>query len=374
MRFAVLSLAVLSIQALSAGGYSKYKGLWLEVSKESAPAGATAQVHITLTEPKPIIRTRVFLAFEERVVESIQSVAILSENGEATGAAVRFGNLIRIDAASPNGTLGMTEESPLFSIAVKLRADAPEGESAIFRILPESTFYEPDGDLWTVEDNAPGSVTVGGDLSIDSIVPAGGLVEAGKSVRILGRGFEPWSRVEIDGEPQADVRFVSSTELEFTAASDFQLDRRKVRVLTKSQQSRSFITNFLGVEHAQSLYDLVAAAQPLFSHRAATTAAYRLGHDTESTAPVTAVALQNPGTDAVAAWVEVVGKDGQTLGAGTVVLLAGERSARTLDEIIPGVEVPSGATLRISASSPLQMVALSGDLVSGSLQPLAPEN
>jgi hypothetical protein len=372
MRFAILSLAILCSLPVQAA--YRYKGLWLEVSKESTPPGGTAQVHITLTEPKPIIRSRVFVAFEERMVESIENVAILSENGEATGAAVRFGNVIRIDAASPTGILGMTEDSPLFSIAVKLRADAPEGESAVFRVLPESTFFEPDGDLWTVEDNAPGVVTVGGDLSIDSIVPAGGRVEAGGTVRILGRGFEPWSRVEIDGVAQDHVRFVSSTELEFVAAAEFQLDRRKVKVVTKSQQSRSFITNFLGVEHAPSMYDLVAAAQPLFSHHTSNSSSFRLEHAAENTSPVTAVALQNPGTEAVAAWVEVLGMDGQTLGAGTVVLVAGERAARTLDEIIPGVEYPGGATLRISASAPLQIVALSGDLVSGSLQPLAMEN
>ncbi len=93
---ALLGLPVL----LSAGDYPSgppkwnYPGLWLKVSDEAAPAGGVAQIQITLTEPKPIIRTRMLLEFDESVVEEFLSASIFSESGEAMGTAIRKGNLL----------------------------------------------------------------------------------------------------------------------------------------------------------------------------------------------------------------------------------------------------------------------------------------
>lgn len=105
----VLVFLTAGLGLLSAGDYSgyyggKYKGLWLEVSSEAAPPGGVAQVRITLTEPKPIIRTKLYLEFDEQVVEQIMSVGAYSENVEATGVATRRGNVLVVEAASPLAT------------------------------------------------------------------------------------------------------------------------------------------------------------------------------------------------------------------------------------------------------------------------------
>ena len=51
---------------------------------------------------------------------------------------------------------------------------------------------------------------VGGTLSIDSVTPGGGLLPAGTTVRIEGRGFTPSAVVEIEGVVVRSTRFVGT--------------------------------------------------------------------------------------------------------------------------------------------------------------------
>ncbi len=175
----VLIFLTAGLGLLSAGDYSgyyggKYKGLWLEVSSEAAPPGGVAQVRITLTEPKPIIRTKLYLEFDEQMVEQIMSVGAYSENVEATGIATRRGNVLVVEAVSPTGNLGKLPWYPIFSISVKLRDGLPAGTSSLFTVGSNSEFYQPDGTPWTIESNKAGTVAVDGSLSIDDVFPGGG--------------------------------------------------------------------------------------------------------------------------------------------------------------------------------------------------------
>jgi len=348
----------------------KYKGLWLRMSDETAPAGGVAQVRFTLTEPKPIIRTRMDLEFDDTIVGDIVGIALFSGSGEATGTAIRMGNRLHVEALSPTANWGMDENLPLLTVSVRLRDDAPAGARAGFRIAPESVFYEQNGGQWNVEDNAPGSVTVGPDFAINQIVPSGGFIQAGQTVRVMGVGFAPGTQAGIEGVEGLSATVVSPTEIALTSTTTYQLDQRRVSVVDPWARERSFFAALEGFENAPSVYDLLAATQPMFSPRAETSASFVVPQDLTGGDPFAGVAIQNPTSDMARVKVTALDAAGTRLGKAYLTLLGTERVVRDISELMPGVTVPAGTVLQIESDVPLQVLGLAGSLTTATVLPL----
>ncbi|MBL0161051.1 MAG: hypothetical protein IPP47_28805 [Bryobacterales bacterium] len=364
-------LVLLLAQVLCAADYPpgpgkwNYPGLWLKVTDEVAPAGGVAQIQIVLTEPKPIIRTRMYLEFDESVVEDITSLTIFSESGEAMGTAIRKGNLVTIEAVSPTGELGNSDEYPVFTATVRLKASAEPGAKAAFRILPESMFLDANSADWVITSNEPGSLTVDGSLSIEDVVPGAGVVRAGQPIRILGSGFRAWSTVEIYDAPAMKVTYVSPKELVVTLAEDFQIDQRKVEVINPDRSERAFYTHARGAEASGSMYDLLSATKMMFSHKTWSQAGISMPDAVAEEVNFAGIALQNPGLEPVVVRLSV----GEF--ATSVTLLPLEKLVRSMDELFPEWKAKPGETLRVDASSPVQILGLLGESTSGTVLPLA---
>ncbi|HEY3444049.1 MAG TPA: hypothetical protein VGK29_25065 [Paludibaculum sp.] len=364
-------LVLLFAQILSAADYPpgpgkwKYPGLWLKVTDEAAPAGGVAQIQIILTEPKPIIRTRMYLEFDESVVEDITSLTAFSESGEAMGTAIRKGNVVTIEAISPTGELGNSDEYPVFTATVRLKASAPPGAKAAFRILPESVFLDGNSADWVITSNEPGSLTVEGSLSIEDVVPGAGIVRAGQPIRILGSGFRAWSKVEIYEAPSMKVTYVSPRELVVTLAEDFQIDQRKVEVINPDLSERAFYAHARGAEASGSMYDLLSSTQTMFSHRTWSVAGIPMPDTIAEEGNFAGIALQNPGLEP--AVVRLTAGEFAT----SVTLLPSEKLVRSVDELFPEWKALPGVTLRVVASSPVQILGLMGESNSGKVLPLA---
>ncbi|QOY85183.1 hypothetical protein [Paludibaculum fermentans] len=381
----VLVFLTAGLGLLSAGDYSgyyggKYKGLWLEVSSEAAPPGGVAQVRITLTEPKPIIRTKLYLEFDEQVVEQIMSVGAYSENVEATGVATRRGNVLVVEAASPTGNLGKLPWYPIFSISVKLRDGLPAGTSSLFTIGANSEFYQPDGTPWTIESNKAGSVAVDGSLSIDDVFPGGGTIQPGEFVKVTGRGFTPQSQVAAYSAPgvanyAADalqVEYVSSTELHVTSGTPFSLDLRYLEVTNPDQSEKRFYTSLSGIDTSPSLFDNLSAAKPLFAPRTFDTAILPVSQLSPESGAFQGIALQNPSQDAIAVRLEVASPDGVGFASANATLLPREQLLKDMEEVFPGLALPAGTTLRIQSSAPVRLMGIAGDRNAGTIQPVIP--
>lgn len=381
----VLVFLTAGLGLLSAGDYSgyyggKYKGLWLEVSSEAAPPGGVAQVRITLTEPKPIIRTKLYLQFDEQVVEEIMSVGAYSENVEATGIATRKGNVLVIEAASPTGNLGKMPWYPIFSISVKLHDGLPAGTNTLFSVGNSSEFYQPDGTPWTIESNKAGSITVDGSLSIDDVFPGGGTIQPGEFVKITGRGFTPQSRVTAYGAPgqtnyatdALQVEYVSPTELHVTSGNPFSLDLRYLEVTNPDQSEKRFYTSLSGIDTSPSLYDNLSSAKPLFAPRTFDTAALPLSAVTPDSGVFQGVALQNPSQDAIAVRLELADPSGVGVASTNATLLPREQLLKDIDEVFPGLPVAAGSMLRILPSAPVRVMGIAGDRNAGTIQPVIP--
>lgn len=340
----------------------KYGGvLWVEVSKQVAPAGSVVQLEVFLTEPKPIIRTRTRLEFDPRVVEDIESVSIYSASGEATATAARRGNELTITAVSPTGELGWREEYPMFTVNVRIKDDAQPGEISEVKVLPESEFDNLGGRRWTVERYFTGRIEVGGEVSIDRLIPSGGLIKAGQVVRVLGRGFRPDSVVEMpDVEGMRHV-LVSENEIHLIAGAEYQLDQREVRVSVPERGEQEKYAAFEGVEHEPSGYDTIFAAVPVFSHRMTDHGDFELPFDTDGENLFGGVALQNPHDEPVLVRLSVAGPEGSDLTQTALWLLPGERMAKDLIEWMPVAGLRAGSLIRVRAGKPIQMAGLAGE-------------
>jgi len=374
MRFA-LALCVAGLGTLAAGDYSyvpKYKGLWLEVSQDVTPAGGVAQIHLSLTEPKPIIRTKLVMQFDDSMIEDLQGVSIFSETGEAFGTAMRIGNKLVIQSAAPDGKYGMTFWQPIVSLSVRLRADAPAGAEAKFEVLPESEFYKLNGDRWTVESNTPGGFKVDGGISVDDVVPSGGIVKAGQTIRILGRGFTEGTQVEFYGVDEFEKHFVSSTEIQLVPEYDLQLDQKMISVLPENRPEKRVLPALRGVTTTESRWDNLSAVIPLFAPETFQVAKVDLPADLIEENHFAGLALQNPGQDPVTVRVSVVAADGGVLFSATAYLKAQELMVRDLDELFWGRPMPAGASLRAESDGPMQLIGLSGNRLEAAVLPIIP--
>lgn len=374
MRF-VLAICLAGVSTLMAGDYSyvpKYKGLWLEISRDAAPAGAVAQIHLSLTEPKPIIRTKLVMQFDDSMIEEIQSVSIYSETGQAFGTALRSGNKLLIQSAAPDGKYGMTFWQPIVSLSVKLRKDAPAGAEALFQVLPESEFFDKAGKRWDVESNTPGGFRVEGEVSLDEVIPSGGLVKAGQTIRILGRGFTEATEVEFYGVEEFEKHFVSSTEIHLVPEYDLQLDQKMISVSAEDHAEKRLVPTLRGVASTSSRYDNLSAMTPLFSPETYRLARVELPGDLSEEHHFAGLAVQNPGPDAAAVRVTVVSAEGEAMFGAKLYLKAQELVVRDLDELFWGQPVPAGASLRVESDGPVQLLGLSGSRVEALILPIIP--
>src|SRR4051794_14109865 len=78
----------------------------LRVSSETAPAGGMAQMKVLMTSPKPITSGGMYMSLADMSFESIDGIALFSDTGDVSGAAVVDGGKVNVQFTSPNGTFG----------------------------------------------------------------------------------------------------------------------------------------------------------------------------------------------------------------------------------------------------------------------------
>src|SRR5260370_15044299 len=78
----------------------------LRVPDEQEPPGGLLAMKVMLTEPLPIIRATMALAFDPGPLGSIQDIALFSPTGNVSGTAVIDGGRINIVFNAPDSTRG----------------------------------------------------------------------------------------------------------------------------------------------------------------------------------------------------------------------------------------------------------------------------
>ena len=190
--------------------------LALQVSSETAPAGGWAQIKIFPATPQLVSTGRIIMKFDSAVFGSPSGVAVFSAQGDAVGVATVSGQSLDVTFSSSAGGIGQLPYLPMLTVTVPVLAGtAPGTVSAVTLDASRGGWLDAQNNAYSVTI-APGSVTVGGSLSVRDVTPGGGLLPAGALVRVRGTGFSAATVATIDGVSVSSAQFMETGEIGLT--------------------------------------------------------------------------------------------------------------------------------------------------------------
>ncbi len=132
MRYLWLALFIIRIGSASAAD------LQLQVSNETVPAGAMANIKITAVTPQPIGSGQIVMDFDPAVFGDIAGVSVFSVNGDAVGVATAKGQHLEVTFVSPLSGIGRSPGFPILQVTIPVLATAALGAAAAITFDPKN--------------------------------------------------------------------------------------------------------------------------------------------------------------------------------------------------------------------------------------------
>lgn len=211
--------------------YAANPAITLQVSSETAPPGGYAQFKISLTAPALVSTASISMTFDPTIFGPVANVAAFSATGDQIGYANVNGQQLTASASSPSAGLGQLPGLPVLIVTVPVLATAQAGTSSVTIDPTQGPWQDQQGNTYTVSVN-PGTFTVGGTLSVESVPPGGGLLPSGTVVTVNGTGFDATTTVTIDGVSLASTKFVSAQQINVTIGGATELTGKHLHVQT----------------------------------------------------------------------------------------------------------------------------------------------
>jgi len=338
----------------------------LRVSDEVAPPGGIAQMKVELTSPQPIPTGRTVIRFKSTL--AAKGIALFSSTGDATGAAVINARGLDVRFTSTQATVGTNDDYPILTVALQVPLDAIPGQVHTISLDGATWFADLLGNKVPLELK-PGSLTVGGRLSINNVLPGGGSLPAGAIVRVLGMGFTPQTRLRLHDLSTTEGTFLSANQMAVRLNSPAVLDGTRVEVRNPDDERVSYFSYLRGIPAGQSTHPLLARTEPIFSISTLTEAVLPPNVSSANPAYFTGMAFQNPGTAPVTITVnQYAGK--QLTGHTTLSLAPRNYISRTASEWF-GAATSTATYWHIISSAPVQMTGLLGNTQTGTVLPLS---
>jgi hypothetical protein len=357
----------------AASSATTFDGISLKIRDSSAAPGGVMQLVAGVTEPTPILTASTTLSFDAgAALGPVLGVALFGLGGsssDASGAAVVGSGQITLRTVSPGAEFGADANVPIFTVSVAVSLDAAIGAEGTVSIDPaRSLWIGPSGDQYPqlVEN---GSFKVAASMSIDDVVPSLGVVPAGSTISVLGRGFQPGAVVDADEVVVASTEFVSDAELRATLAGPADMYGRKVKVKNPDLSLSSYWTYPRTAWLARSARPLLAATEPVFCPQTFSSASFT---SSLSAGQFLALAIQNPGEVPASVTVDLSSAAGRPIASTALTLPARTRISREVSELFAAIAAPADALLVVRSSVPVQMLALVGEDAAGSVVPLVP--
>ena len=230
---AQLALVFVCGSVLAAGS-----DLGIVVSNERVPAGAIAQIKISLVSPQIVSSGQVNLDLDPKFFGPIAAIATFSAAGDAAGYAEIKGSRVEIHFNSASASMGVVNGLPLVVVTVPTLAISLEGSFATVTVDPSSQLSGPSGAY--VFSLTAGKVTIGGSLSISAVTPGAGLLPAGSVIRVDGTGFLNTTSAAIEGVVAGPAQFAGPQSLSLTLGAPADLGGKRIVVRNPDGQEVSF--------------------------------------------------------------------------------------------------------------------------------------
>ncbi len=339
--------------------------LSVRIPDEAVVAGGVLQVKLELTEPRPIQTGGGEMSFDG--YDQFLGLAVNSPNGDAAAVGVMRGSTLRLRMLSPTSDLGSAGEYPMLATTLRVPLSAQVGQRAALD-LTGAQFFGPGGAPYSY-DLRPGVATVGQVAGVIDVTPGSALVPAGGTIVINGIGFEPGTRVTLKEAALSNVQVIGTTQILLTPAVDVRMHGQEIKIeIPSTRQKFSYFSYQRTSAIGRSMHPLIGAVEPAFPRRFWTSSSVRFNPVT--TNEVYGVALQNEGAVPSTVTLSLV-SGGTVIGPLQFVLPANARAARSLSEVF-GTTCPLGCALRMTASVPLQIFGLAGDLAADAVMPVLP--
>ena len=333
----------------------------VRVLSEVQPAGGTVQVKLSLTEPRPIITGTTSAFLDGGSFDSIFGVAVFSPTGDVFGTAVVKGTAVQVNYTSPNGTFGMAAGYPIVTIAAHVRDDAALGHVAAL------------GDGLTLAGSSstqayafvikPGTLSIGGSVSIHNVVPGGGSWPAGTVVHLTGNGFQNGTAIKATVNITS-VTVVSPTHMTFVLRENAVMDGVRLDLKNPDGSSDSYYSYLRGERLTTSVTPLFNATLPVFSSLTYQQASIVQGSAGIRDSLLTGLAMQNPGQLAANVQLQALSPFGTPLATVQLSLPPRGQLLQGLGEYF-GSTLPANSTVKATSDQPIQFLGISVDQAAG---------
>lgn len=374
----VVCLAIVcSAGAIALSAQNAFTGVSISVSKETAPPGGMAQVKVFITEPKPVSTGGGSYLFD--AYDSVEGIALISELGYVGGIALVRGTQVDLSFTSPLATFGMDIDYPVLAVAGKIPPNAALGTKYPL-VFDASTLqlFDPDGKLYPVEAK-PGHLITAPGVSIHDVNPGSAFVPSGGTVTITGSSFQPSTEIKFSETKLSRVTYVNPHRIDVVVASGVEMHGMMIRASNKDGSKSTYFsyqrTRPLKLSVDEMMQPLPSKdpvlrfVVPLVPPDTATTAEI----DVPAPAPFRTygIAVQNVQTGPVLVTFTLVDATGVAIAGPTIELGSNLYLVQELSELFGSV--PNGpCTVRISSTTPVQVIGVTADQTSGTASPILP--
>jgi hypothetical protein len=277
-------------------------------------------------------------------VFSLDGVSLFSPLGDTGGVAVVLNGIAYLSVVSPSSDFGTNLDYPFLTVTMDVPNSAATGATFPLALLPDATFQTPNGPL-TLTDPKPGTLTIGGSVSVHNVSPGGGTWPAGTVISVQGAGFQPGTKISAKIKINPAV-YVSATTM----------DSQPIQVTNPDGSQVTYYAYLRGISVHTPSRSLLLNTEPVFptiTHTSAVVGPLAA----MSTGQFSALAVQNPSVGSVVVTFRL-----RSTGATSSILLPpGGRVMDDLCSLLGGAALSEGDIVDITASSGVQMVGINGD-------------
>jgi hypothetical protein len=330
----------------------------VQISNETAPAGATVQVKISLASTRPILHGDLSLNFDPAFFGDVASAAVFSANGDAIGEGEIQGRRVNLHFLSRSAGVGRLASLPVAVIHVPILATIRAGAFASVTATSSATWKDIDG-----RDTAlrvrPGVVTAGGSLAVKGVTPRGDILPAGAAITIEGAGFSAATTADIEGVAISGIVVESSTVLRITLAGPTMLTGKKLSLRNADGAPVQYYFSQSGFPFSAAPAWLPSTFVPVTPVQVSPAWSGPGGFGLSGEQHV-GILIQNPNIVPVDVTFAGIGMRSIVLGRTTRTLEGGQAA------VFDPVEIASSSfSTRISASGPIRVTRLDFDSLRG---------
>ncbi|MEZ5289614.1 MAG: IPT/TIG domain-containing protein [Vicinamibacterales bacterium] len=335
----------------------------LRIPDEVVSPGGVLQAKLEVTEPRPIQTGGGGMSFDGYA--DFLGLAVQSASGDAAAVGVMRGSTLRLRILSPTSGLGSLPDYPILATTLRV-PQAPKATAVLD--MSNATLTGPGGvALATLVK--PGIVTVAPGAFIENVSPGSATVPAGGAIHITGSGFDSANTKVKFKSAAVTIDSITSTVIVVRPDRAVNMHGEEIQVeIPATGQKLSYYAYQRTVPYYQSRHPLIGAVEPAFPRRVWTAARVSFAAPTPNDAY--GVTLQNENDTPSQVSLSLVTPT-SAIGPLPFLLPSNARVVVSLSEIFGGA-CGGGCAVRVSASVPIHVLGLAGDLAGDAVQPVLP--